>query len=171
MKNKRLIWVAIAALAVVLGGAAVAQKTMHEMRHHEMGFEGPFAGRFLGFMADYLDLSDAQQAQIKTILQNEKPNFDPLVQNLMQAHHDIEAATDAGTLDQTQALSIIEAHKDAFAQLLVEKAKTQAQIMAVLTPDQQAQLKKLRDRHEQRMQKMMQEHIQQQQPPAAPEAK
>jgi len=79
----------------------------------------------------------------------------PLMQQLRDAHQQIQAASDAGTLTQEQALSIIDAHKDAFAQLLVAKAKTHQQIMGVLTPAQQDKLKKMQARHAQHMQHWM----------------
>ena len=38
----------------------------------------------LGFYADYLDLTDAQQAQMKDIFAKEKPTIRPLMQQLAQ---------------------------------------------------------------------------------------
>ena len=166
MKNKKAILAVVAVLALAVATIAAAQHRMGGM--HEHGMEGPFGGPML--MLHHLDLSAQQRARIKTIMQSEKPKIQPLMQDLMQAHQQIQTATDAGTLNQTEALNIIDAHKNALAQLLVEHAKIQSQIMALLTPDQQAKLKTMREHHQQRMQEFMQKHQQEQQqaPPASP---
>src|SRR5207237_8613272 len=104
---------------------------------------------------DALDLARQHRQRVKTMLANEKTSAEPLMQQLRDAHQQLQAASDAGTLTQEQALSIIDAHKDAFAQLLVAKAKTHQQIMGVLTPAQQDKLKKMQARHAQHMQHWM----------------
>lgn len=155
MSTKKWVLVA-AALSVMLVAVAVAQRTARYMHvQHEMGMFGPMGEHFTGFLADYLNLSDQQQQQIKGIMAAEKPKIDPLMADLKQAHQDIKAAMESGTLDQTKALSIVDAHKNSFAQLLVEHASIHQQILGVLTPDQQTKLKELEQRHHDRM---MQHH-------------
>jgi Spy/CpxP family protein refolding chaperone len=155
MSTKKWLGIA-AALLLLLVSVAVAQRTARYMHaQHEMGMFGPMGEHFSGFMADYLNLTDQQQQQIKTIMANEKPKIQPLMADLKQAHQDIQTAMESGTLDQTKALSIIDAHKNSFAQLLVEHASIHQQIMGVLTPDQQAKLKEMEQRHQNRM---MQHH-------------
>jgi Spy/CpxP family protein refolding chaperone len=155
MSTKKWVLVAVA-LSVMLVTVAVAQRTARYMHaQHDMGMFGPMGEHFTGFLADYLNLSDQQQQQIKTIMAAEKPKLQPLMADLKQAHQDIKTATDSGTLDQTKALSIIDAHKNSFAQLLVEHASIHQQVMGVLTPDQQTKLKELEQRHYDRM---MQHH-------------
>ena len=143
MSTKRFVIVATL-LAAAMMAVAVAQKTGTAMHHggmDEMGF-GPH-----GFMADYLDLTDAQKQQVQSIFDAEKPKIQPLMQDLHNAHKQIQDGVENGTLDQATALSIIEAHKTQFAELLVEHAQIHSQVMKVLTPDQQAKLKKMEARH------------------------
>jgi Spy/CpxP family protein refolding chaperone len=169
--SKKRIGILAAALVAALLTAAVAQKVAsgHMHDHGDMMGMGMFGEHhMLGFMTDYLDLTDQQQQQIKTIFQNERPKVEPLVQDLKGAHQQIQAAMEAGSLDQTQALSIIEAHKDTFAQLLVEHAKTHAAIMNVLTPAQQDKLKQLHAKHEAHAKQWMSEHHGEGQQPAPP---
>ncbi|HEV2114166.1 MAG TPA: hypothetical protein VGR50_08440, partial [Terriglobales bacterium] len=71
----------------------------------------------------------------------------PLMDDLHAAHKQIQTGIDDGTLDQAAALSIIDAHKTQLAQLLAEHAQLHSQIMKVLTPAQQAKLKRLHERH------------------------
>jgi protein CpxP len=163
MKNRK--WIIVATiLAALLVTVAVAQRTARYMHaQHEMGMGGFGEDHFSGFMADYLNLSDQQQQQIKTIMQNEKPVIQPLMKDLHSAHQEIHEAIQNGTLDQAKALSIIDAHKNSFAQLMVEHAKVHQQVMGVLTPDQKTKFEQMEQRHQQRMQQHMQEHMQHEQ--------
>src|SRR6202521_985585 len=71
-----------AALAIVLvAGIAIAQP--HSGPHGGGDF---FGGPMLGFFTDYLDLTEAQQAQIKQIIAKEKPALEPLFKQEMQSH-------------------------------------------------------------------------------------
>jgi Spy/CpxP family protein refolding chaperone len=153
MTNKRLAIVTVLSLAALVAIAAGARVARVYAQGDHMGFGG--GQHMLEHLTDTLDLSDQQQQSIKIILANEKTTVQPLMQQLSDAHQQIRAATDAGTLTQEQALSIIDSHKDAFAQLLVAKAKTHQQIMGVLTPAQQDKFKKMQARHQQHMQHWM----------------
>src|SRR5438552_642091 len=79
------IKMSIATLAVVLvAGAAIAQ--------HRGGPRGGgdfFGGSMFGFFSDYLDLTDAQQAQIKDMFAKEKPTMEPLFKQEMQSRKDM----------------------------------------------------------------------------------
>jgi Spy/CpxP family protein refolding chaperone len=155
MTKKRFVIAGLLILAILITAAA-AQKVVSAQAdgHMGIGMMGPMGGR-MGMLARHLDLTYQQKQTIHGIMAGEKTKIAPLMVQMADAHKQIEAATDAGTLDQAQALNIIESHKEAFAQLLVEKAKTQTQIMGVLTPDQQAKLKEMKARHQERMQKFM----------------
>src|SRR5258708_39648136 len=74
-----------AAAALVAGGILLAQ--------------GPHAGGPGGhqnFLATYLNLTDAQKAQLKTISDNAKQTSEPLRQTLKQQEQAVEDAIKAG---------------------------------------------------------------------------
>src|SRR3979409_1684602 len=83
----------VAALAVTLGTAiskaqtadAAAPTPMHEHAMHEHGFgmEG-HEGHGMGFFAKYLDLTDAQRAQMKAVMQKEHATMKPLMPQVPQ---------------------------------------------------------------------------------------
>ena len=50
----------------------------------------------MGFYADYLDLTDAQRAQMKDIMTKEKPTIQPLMQQLAQGHQQMRQLEAAG---------------------------------------------------------------------------
>jgi Spy/CpxP family protein refolding chaperone len=87
--------------------------------------------------AEKLDLTEAQRAQIKTIVQGEKPVVAPLVHELGATWKTVQAQTNTGTVDQSQIQSEIDADQPAIASLIVEAARTKTEIYnTVLTPAQ-----------------------------------
>src|SRR5207248_7473323 len=98
MSNKRLAIVTVLSLAALLAVAVGARTARVYAQGDHMGFGGPGGDHMLGFLTDALDLTDQQQQQVKTILTNEKTTVQPLMQQLRDAHQQIQAATDAGNL-------------------------------------------------------------------------
>jgi len=134
-------------LAAAMLTVAVAQKTADAMHDHAgMGDMG-FGGHMSEHLARALNLTDQQKQSVQNIFTAEQPKIQPLMQDLGNAHKQIEAGIADGTLDQNAALNIIETHKTQFAQLLAEHATVHSEIMKILTPDQQAKFKQLQAEH------------------------
>ena len=94
--------ISLVALAIVLvAGVAIAQRPGGP--HGGGDF---FGGPMLGFFSDYLDLSDAQQAQIKQIMAKEKPALEPLFQQEMQSHEQMMQLIQSGSFDEAKATAI-----------------------------------------------------------------
>ena len=136
----------IALLAVTLVAAVAVSQTVKRI-HHGMGFEQ----HMLGMMTDYLDLTDAQQAQVKQIFENEKPNITSLMQQLKQAHQQMRQLEESGAFDEAKVRTLASQQSQTLTELIVEKAKIKSQIFNVLTPEQKAKAVRFMDRHEQRM--------------------
>ena len=145
MSSKRFLIVA-SLLAAAMLTVAVAQKTSNAMHHEGMGEMG-VGDHMSHFLAYKLGLTDQQKQSVQNIFAAEKPKIQPLMDDLANAHKQIQAGIEDGTLDQNQALNIIEAHKTQFAQLLAEHALVHSEIMKVLTPEQQAKFKQLHAEH------------------------
>jgi len=125
----------IAALAIVLvTGIAMAQ-------HHggPRGGGDFFGGPMLGFFSDYLDLTDAQQAQIKQIIAKEKPALEPLFKQEMQTHRQMMQLIQSSTFDEAKAQSIATQGAQVHAQLEVQHARIASEAYQVLTADQKNQ--------------------------------
>ena len=82
MKSKYFKILAIALALAVIVAVAVSQTVR---RSHVYG-RGMFGGPMVGFLVHKLDLTDAQQAQVKAIMAKEKPAVQPLVQQMFQGH-------------------------------------------------------------------------------------
>ena len=145
-----------AGILVLVMGAALALHAEAKFRRASQSWGGPpMAGRFLQHMADVLDLTDAQQAQIKKMWKDEQPTLKPLLQQLAQGHKQMVAATSGGKFDQAQVQAIANQQAQTIAQLIVEKQKLQSKVYTVLNADQQAKFDRLQQRHMARMQKWL----------------
>lgn len=136
----------IAALALALAGAVAASQTVAPPMH------GGFEQHILGFMTDYLDLTDAQQAQVKDILAKEKPTIQPLLDQLKQAHQNMMALETTGTFEEAKVRALAAQQTQTMTELMVQKARIHNELFQVLTPDQKAKAIKLMNRHAQHMQ-------------------
>jgi Spy/CpxP family protein refolding chaperone len=111
-----------------------------KVRGMKAGRSGEF-GRGIGFLHG-LNLTDAQKAQIKSIHQANKP--DGSLRQELKAMR--EARRNGGTISDEQ-----KARLQAIRQQQASKAKqVRDQILAVLTPEQRAQLDQRRQQMEQR---------------------
>lgn len=113
---------------------------------------GPGPGwRMGGFLARALNLTDDQKNQVKTILQNTRPAVQPLLQQLAANRQAMQQAIESPTPDKTAIQNLANAQGQLVSQLAVIRANTFSQIYStVLTPDQQAKLKELQSKRQNR---------------------
>lgn len=159
MRKKIMVPLAVAFM-LLLGLSSVAATYARD---------GAGFGRHRGFMARRLarelNLTDAQKAQIKTILQAEKPRLQPLMQQLRQNRMAQQDAIGA-QFDEAKARAYADQQAKLMSDLMVERARVQSQIYSVLTPEQQQKMQQLRQKRQQRIQERMQKR---QDAPATPQ--
>jgi Spy/CpxP family protein refolding chaperone len=110
-------------------------------------------------IARRLDLNGAQLEKIKTIVAGEKAAIKPGVTGLLNQWHDMEALTDGGRFDESAVRREAEKAEPAVATLIMDLAKTKMHVMAVLTDEQRAKAKQLREGLKARLVKLwMQRH-------------
>lgn len=143
----------VAALAVLLVAAVAVSQTVRKARMADHEF--PFGGHMLGFFADYLDLTDAQQDQIKQILAKEKPAIQPLLEQMSQSRHELRQLSQSGSFDEAKVRALATQQSAAMTELIVQKARIHSELFQVLTPEQKAKMVKFMDRKEQRFHKWM----------------
>src|SRR5438132_1479510 len=80
--NMKSYWKMLAA-TLALGVAASIAAAQGTGPH---GHDGLFSHHMMEFFTDYLNLTDAQQTQIKAIAEKERPAGEPLMQQMMQGH-------------------------------------------------------------------------------------
>jgi len=157
----------IAAMAVLLGTVlghaqttadAPAAPPMHG--HGEWGMGG---GHRMGFFADYLNLTDAQQAQMKNILQKEHASMKPLMQQMHQTQQALRQYEE-GTFDEAKVRTLAAQQAQIHIELTVAQTRIHNEMFQILTPEQQTKMKEMETRHQARMAKHMH-----QAPPTPPE--
>jgi periplasmic protein CpxP/Spy len=141
-------------LAVAMSTAAFSQTVVKTAQG--MGHRGGFSARMLGFYADYLDLTDAQQAQRKDILAKEKPTIHPLMQELAQGRQQMKQLEQAGTFDEAKVRAAAGQQTQTMTELMVQKARIKSELMAVLTPEQKDKMSKFEARRQARFHKHFQ---------------
>jgi len=108
----------------------------------------------LEFFADYLNLSDAQLAQAKAILQKEHAMLKPLLDQLHQAHQQLRQY-EQGAYDEAKVRALAAQESQAQIELTVQKTRIHSELFQLLTPDQQAKMKEFEANRDARMAKHM----------------
>jgi len=148
----------VATLAVLLGSAIAKSQTTADtpppppMHGHGFGMEG--RGRGMGFFAKQLNLTDAQQSQMKGIMENAHTSMKPLMQQSHQIDQQLRQYV-MGSYDDGQVQKLASQKAQIEAQLTVAQTKVHNQLFQMLTPDQQAKAKQMLAEHEARMQSHM----------------
>ena len=156
MKASRFKVLAAVLAAALLAAVAIAQNVVETSQGPEH-FRGGFAAHMLGFYADYLDLTDAQQAQVKDILAKEKPNIRPLMQQMAQAHQQLRQLEEAATFDESKVRALATQQSQTMTELIVQKARIKSELIALLTPEQKDKLAKFEAKRQARFQKHFQD--------------
>jgi len=156
----------IAALAVLMGSAIAKSQTAADttpappMHGHEFGMHE----HMMGFFAHQLNLTDEQKTQMKAVMQKEHPAMKALFQQEHQVDLQLRQYVE-GNYDEAKVQALANQKAQIQAQKTVAETRTHNQLYQLLTADQQSQLKDIEAKHEARMQ----ERMNRQAPPAAPE--
>lgn len=153
---------ALAVLAVMLGAAIAKSQTADAtapVHGHAFGMRSPM----MGFFARYLDLSDAQRAQMKAVLQKEHAAMKPQMQQLHQMQQQLKQYEE-GTYDEAKVQTLVAQQAQTLVQLKVQETRIHNELFQLLTADQQAKMKEFEANREARAQQRMQNA-----PPAAQE--
>ena len=97
-----------------------------------------------------LNLTDAQREQVRTILQGHREEGQALMQRGQTAMEALRKATE-GTVDEGAAGQQGQALGAVIAEAAVLRSKVRGEIMAILTPEQQAEAAKIQADRELRM--------------------
>jgi Spy/CpxP family protein refolding chaperone len=137
---KRQIIIGALVAATLAGGAGGAWAN---------GAGGPPRGEFspekrLARLTKVLDLSDAQQAQIKALFAAEREKVAPLMEKVAGYRKQLHAAGQAAPFDEAAVRTIATNLAQTEIELTVARARLHSQINAILTAEQRALRDKLR---------------------------
>ncbi len=106
----------------------------------------PVRGRLLQRIAEKLNLTADQKAQIKSVLSGEKDTFAPLLGQLHDARTNLRAAIRASDANETSVRAASAKVASAEADLAVERMKLYGKIAPILTEAQRQQLSEMQQR-------------------------
>ena len=131
----------VAALAVMLGSVMAKSQTADAPPPPQMhGFGFGMEGHMMGFFAKYLNVTDEQKAQMKAVLQKERPTLQPLVEQVHQMEQQLKPY-EQGTYDAAKVQAAVAQQSQTLVQLKVEETRIHNELFQLLTPDQQSKLK------------------------------
>ena len=147
---KKYAFAILALVAVVIGvGFVFAQKKGERGSGQRPPFgPPPFA---MEKMADELNLSGEQRAQIKQVLETEKTQIRTLMETMRRTHDQLKDLGTDGTYNEAKVAELADQQAETTRQLIIEKEKTKAAIFAVLTPEQRTQAASMKERFEGKM--------------------
>ena len=154
----------VAVLAVAMGSAFAQSQTATDATPAPPAHEHAYGmrGHGMAFMAKRLNLTDEQKTQMKAIMEKERPAMKPLMQQQHQIEQQLRQYVE-GPFDEAKVQALAAQKAQIQAQLTVAETRVHNQMYALLTPDQQSQVKEMEAKHEARMQERMNR-----QAPAAP---
>jgi protein CpxP len=161
MKNRILMLASIVALIIGATIFAVAQGDAVK-RHfqHPGGGPPPFGPEMVDHIARELNLTDAQKAQVKTLMEAGQTAMVSLHQKMDDAHKQLELATANGQFDEAQVRALATQQGQLMAETIVEHERMKAKIYSLLTPEQRTKADEMLKHHS--------EHLRQHGPPVHP---
>jgi len=153
----------VAALAVTLGGAIAKSQTADATTPQPTHAHAWGRGH-MGFPFKQLDLTDAQRAQVKEVMQKEHSTMKPLMQQMHTMQQQLKQYSE-GTYDEAKVQALVTQQSQTLVQLKVQETRIHNEVYQLLTSDQQAKLKEIEANRAARMQ----QHSQGAAPAAAPE--
>jgi len=141
--------VLIIAGVVGLAGASFSGAAWSCMRGHHGAYP-------LAYLSHQLELSDAQQKQIKSIWAQERTTAIPLIRELLSESASMPSTQSSGLLDESQARVIAQKQAVTLSHLLMERERLISRIYSeVLTLEQREKADQLRDQMHERAEKVL----------------
>jgi Spy/CpxP family protein refolding chaperone len=143
---------AVMAAMLATGASTYAQGPGFGRRGGGPGGAPGFAGRGLELPLRELNLTDAQQQQVRSIRERHRDDSQQLAERLRTAMEAQRKAVETVPVNESLIRSTTQELADVQADAAVAQAHTRSEILSVLTADQRAQLSKLQADREARAQ-------------------
>jgi|GEM_PF-1226374 len=143
-RNSKISIILLSSMLLTLTGTALAHDPAHA--HHGQGQHHARDNQSLPVVdmtmraVRHLDLSDEQDASIRTIMQDLKANEGPLKQALKNSHEQLKDLIKAESFDEQAVKALAEKEGALVAERLVISSRAMSEIFAQLTDEQRAEL-------------------------------
>jgi Spy/CpxP family protein refolding chaperone len=159
VRHFRILGVSALVAVLVGGGALVYAQGPLPGGPRGRGPGGP-GGPGAGLSLRALDLTDAQQEQVRQLTQQNREQMRSLLDRMRAAQEARRQAVEAVPFNESQVRSAMKDLADVETDLAVLEARLQADIYALLSADQQQRLQKLRADREARAKERAQQQQQ-----------
>src|SRR4051812_38438922 len=143
MKTRILTFIGIAALIV---GAVILTSAQDGPVQQRQPPPPPMGVPPIEHLAQALNLTDAQTAELKPFLDAERETVETLMKRLGDLHKQLDEATANGHFDEAQVRAIATQQAQAEADLTVEHERLKAKVYNLLTPEQRVRMEELHKR-------------------------
>jgi Spy/CpxP family protein refolding chaperone len=141
------------ATPIALAQNTAGDKGQHQGRWQGRGgddAEGQRGGHFGGGMFRGINLTDDQKAKLQQLHQNFEQSTKPLRDQLRAKHQELRQAESGGTFNEALATQKLTEAAAIEAKLMGAEFQLRQDSLAVLTPEQKAQLDQLKQQRQQR---------------------
>jgi Spy/CpxP family protein refolding chaperone len=108
----------------------------------------PFGLPPLEHLTRELNLTEAQQAEIKAFMDAERTTLENLMTKLDAERRQLDEATKGGQFDEAQVRALAAQQAQTFTELIVEHKRVEARLYSLLTPEQRTRFEQLRQRRQ-----------------------
>jgi periplasmic protein CpxP/Spy len=147
MRNRILVLAGIVALiigATVFAGGQ-SDLVMAHFQHRGNG-PPPFGPEMIDHIARELNLTEAQKAQMKALIEAGQAAVAPFHQKMEEVHKQLEQATENGQFDEAQVRSLANQEAQLRAETIVEHERMKSKLFSLLTPEQRVKANELHKR-------------------------
>ena len=152
--TKPLIPTLLAAALILAPAVLLAHGPMRP--RGPMGHHGPFGGGdgpggpglLRELIGEHLGLSDQQREEIHALMESHRDEADTLHGDLAEAREALADATHSDELDEAAIRAAAARVAEREVEAIVFRARVTQEIKSVLTPEQQAELRQLRQRRQ-----------------------
>ena len=146
-RHKYLVSAALITAAMFAAGTAISAESE---AHCEKGHHGKeYGDMHHGFQHKLkgLDLTAAQQEQVKAIMEKQKPLREARMKELHESRQALREATRSDAYDSAKVREIANRQAALHADMTVLRVETMRQVYALLTPEQKQKWDAKRSRH------------------------
>jgi protein CpxP len=149
MRNRISALAGIVALIIGATIFAVGQgdAVLAHFQHRGGGSPHSFGPEMVDHIARELNLTEAQKAQIKTLMEAAHATLAPLQQKKDDLHKQLELATANGQFDEAQVRSLANQQGQLMAETIVEHERMKSKAYSLLTPEQRTKANEMLRHH------------------------
>ncbi|MCM3871607.1 MAG: Spy/CpxP family protein refolding chaperone [Pyrinomonadaceae bacterium] len=149
MRNR--IFVLASVMALIIGATIFAMGQGGALKaHFQHRGDGPPHSpgpEMIDHIARELNLTEAQRAQVKTLMVAAHATVAPLQEKIGDVRKQLELATANGQFDEAQVRSLANQQAQLMAETIVEHERMKSKVYSLLTPEQRTKAEEMLKRH------------------------